>query len=342
MRGKSGSRPARERGMTLIELMISMTIGLVVLALTSYAYLANKRSWMFNEQDARLQDRGRYILNMLTGDIRLAGYMGCKSIASSAPVPSLPNIPKLDALLVNGVGITNGAGSAKTTTELNLFGPIPGGNFQLTTKLAKDGTSATTAAITPDQSSDSAWGSTAHVSFVLIDDCGSAQFVEATPTAAGVINMSAGAKANAEYAAGTTVNWYDWSSANGQGGTVYTYANNELRRNGQLLANNVELFRVCIGVDTDKDNKIDETRFANWDATALHGNEIPLTIHVNLVLASPPGQRVQDQAVQPTYSVCGPNGSGYWQPSGTSDDSAHAYRLRRLFSTSVTLRNRVR
>lgn len=342
MSGKSGPCPARERGLTLVELMISMTIGLVVLALTSYAYLANKRSWTFNEQEARLQDRGRYILNLLSGDMRLAGYMGCKSIASSAPVPSLPHIPNLNALLVNGVGITNAAGNAGITTELNLFGPIPGGNFQLTAKLAKGGTSATVEAITPELSNDSVWGNAAHVSFVLIDDCGNAQFAETTSTAAGVINMSGGAAANAEYAAGTTANRYDWGGANGQGGTRYTYANNELRRNGQLLANNVDLFRVCIGIDTDKDDKIDEIRFANWDATVLHGNDTPLAVYANLVLASPPGQRVQDQAGRPIYPVCGPDSAGFWQPSASSSDPAHAYRLHRLFSTSVTLRNRVR
>jgi len=336
-------RSVRQHGLSIVELMVSMTIGLIVLSLASYAYVANKRSWTFNDQDARLQDRGRYAISVINDDLRLAGYMGCKSIASSTPIPSMPPVIYLNDLLVSGVGVTN---SGDATATLSLFGPVPGGNFALKANLAKDAKNFTATALVPDFAALGFAGSNpAHASFVLIDDCASAQFVPATvtaPTSGQDWTFATTTGASAAFAKDTVVTWYDWGGAAGAQGVVYTYVNNKLSRNGQLLVDNVEHFRVCLGIDTNNDDKVDEIKFADWSATGSHGNDRPLVAFVEMVLASPAaseGPLVLDAAAASTFSVCGsPAADG--SPSTKTFNSDR--RLRRQFSTTVTLRNRVR
>ncbi|HSW13320.1 MAG TPA: PilW family protein [Solimonas sp.] len=66
-----------QRGVTLIELMISMTLGLIVLAGIFSVYLASRRSHTMNEALAARQETIRYVTQRLSKDVRMAGYRGC-------------------------------------------------------------------------------------------------------------------------------------------------------------------------------------------------------------------------------------------------------------------------
>lgn len=67
----------RQSGLSLIELMIAMVIGLMLLGGTISLFMTNKR--IYNEQDemGRLQENARFAMQMLIEDIRMAGYVGC-------------------------------------------------------------------------------------------------------------------------------------------------------------------------------------------------------------------------------------------------------------------------
>jgi type IV pilus assembly protein PilW len=69
----------RERGMTLLELMISMTIGLVILGAMSYLYVGTRGVYRVNESLARVQEAGRMALDFLQEDARAGGFLGCRS-----------------------------------------------------------------------------------------------------------------------------------------------------------------------------------------------------------------------------------------------------------------------
>lgn len=81
-------RANRQRGLSLIELMIAMVLGLLLLGAVGQFYLANRATFVTQEQNGLLQESGRYALGFLARDARMAGLRGCSSRAL-APVSLL-------------------------------------------------------------------------------------------------------------------------------------------------------------------------------------------------------------------------------------------------------------
>jgi type IV pilus assembly protein PilW len=68
---------SRQSGLTLIELMVAMTIGLLLLGGAASLFISNKRIYREQEEMSRLQENGRFALELLIHDIRMTGYVGC-------------------------------------------------------------------------------------------------------------------------------------------------------------------------------------------------------------------------------------------------------------------------
>lgn len=66
----------RQRGISLIELMIAMVLGLIVSAAVMQIYLANSQASRLNDAMSRMQENGRFALNLLQQDLRQAGFRG--------------------------------------------------------------------------------------------------------------------------------------------------------------------------------------------------------------------------------------------------------------------------
>lgn len=69
----------RQRGFSLVELMVAMTIGFVVLAGVGYMYLESRQAFSSMDNLSRMQESARYALETISRDIRMAGYRGCAS-----------------------------------------------------------------------------------------------------------------------------------------------------------------------------------------------------------------------------------------------------------------------
>jgi type IV pilus assembly protein PilW len=65
------------RGFTLIELMISMVLGLIVVAGVISILLANRRSYDTNEGLSQVQESARTAFELIARDVRQAGGNGC-------------------------------------------------------------------------------------------------------------------------------------------------------------------------------------------------------------------------------------------------------------------------
>ena len=69
----------RQRGFSLVELMIAMTIGFIVLAGIGYLYIESRQAFRSMDNLSRMQESARYALEIMARDIRMAGYRGCAS-----------------------------------------------------------------------------------------------------------------------------------------------------------------------------------------------------------------------------------------------------------------------
>lgn len=84
----------RITGLTLVELMIALAISAILLAGVSTVYFGNRKAAALNEGIARVQENLRFASELLAQDIRMAGYVGCKTdnITNALNNPTLPHL----------------------------------------------------------------------------------------------------------------------------------------------------------------------------------------------------------------------------------------------------------
>lgn len=77
-------RPARhpraaasQRGLGLIEILVALAISAVLLTGVIQIFLSSKLSYRVSEANARVQEGGRFAMEFLNDDLRMAGHMGC-------------------------------------------------------------------------------------------------------------------------------------------------------------------------------------------------------------------------------------------------------------------------
>ena len=72
------TQPARERiaGMTLIELMVALAIGAFLMIGAVTVFMQGRTTFRVNESLSRMQENGRFALDTLEPDIRMAHYWG--------------------------------------------------------------------------------------------------------------------------------------------------------------------------------------------------------------------------------------------------------------------------
>ena len=75
------SPSGKQAGLTLVELMIAMAVAMLMLAAVASLYFANKTSFRYQEANSRLQENGRYALELLSHDLRNTAYTGCGAVS---------------------------------------------------------------------------------------------------------------------------------------------------------------------------------------------------------------------------------------------------------------------
>ncbi len=82
MNSRADSPVFRQRGFTLVEMMVALVVGIVVMAGIGQVFIQSKRTAAVQDELSRLQENGRYALYMLQEDILKAGYLGCGQVAN--------------------------------------------------------------------------------------------------------------------------------------------------------------------------------------------------------------------------------------------------------------------
>lgn len=110
-------------GYSIVELMVAITIGLIILVAVAQLFTTSRSTYTVQEGLARVQEGGRFGMEFLATDIRMAGYMGCNS---NLPASNVSNIaqPATDAYQLLSGGIRGyryiGPGTARTAWQPDL------------------------------------------------------------------------------------------------------------------------------------------------------------------------------------------------------------------------------
>lgn len=77
MRTRPSASPLRQSGLSLVELLIAVVLGGLVIAAVGTVYLGSRQSYSTQEAMARMQENARYAFELMTVDIRQAGFTEC-------------------------------------------------------------------------------------------------------------------------------------------------------------------------------------------------------------------------------------------------------------------------
>ena len=69
----------RETGVTLVELMVALVLGLVLTGGIIKVFSGNRVTYEFNQSLSRIQENARFALDHMAWNARMAGYQGCIS-----------------------------------------------------------------------------------------------------------------------------------------------------------------------------------------------------------------------------------------------------------------------
>lgn len=122
-----------QRGFSLVELLIAMTLGLVLISSMIAVFAGNKRSSELNSATANLQESARYALEQIARDARMAGYLGCLTEPASVNVIG-DTAPSTNLL------VTAATGSVVQSSQ--IWNPVMTGFTPPITNQAKPGTHA--------------------------------------------------------------------------------------------------------------------------------------------------------------------------------------------------------
>ncbi len=125
-----------ELGLSLIELLIAMTLGLMLISGMIAVFAGNKRSSDLNSAMADIQESARFALDNIAGEIRMSGFQGCLDLNFVSPNLLGNNLPTTDLQATAAMGSIIGDG--------NLWSPSPPPGFLAANHDAIPGTHALT------------------------------------------------------------------------------------------------------------------------------------------------------------------------------------------------------
>ncbi|HEX8963613.1 MAG TPA: PilW family protein [Rhodocyclaceae bacterium] len=130
-----------QRGMSLVELMISMAIGLIILAGVTTIFVSNNKTRQELEKTSRQVENGRYAMQLLTEDLQMAGFLGTYVPPGTAPgLTALPNPCATDLATIDGARLLHIQGydnpSSTTISGLTCLSDVKSGTDILVVRRA--------------------------------------------------------------------------------------------------------------------------------------------------------------------------------------------------------------
>ena len=108
-----------QRGMTLVELLISMLLGLVIMAGISSVFQASRQTYRSNEGLTQIQESARTTFELLSRDLRQAGFTSCGSNKLANVLKRTASDPLLEWVGLQGFDGNTAAAPVLTGTAIS-------------------------------------------------------------------------------------------------------------------------------------------------------------------------------------------------------------------------------
>lgn len=267
-----------QRGFGLTEIMVSLVIGLLVVASAISLFLGGRQSFRVQSALANLQENLRSAQHYLALDIRQAGYIGCMPLSAATPnvVASSQQSQLTPDTAIQGYGSAPGAAAGMTWPSNWPAKPtnmVPGTDAIRIMRARSDSTTV----ISP-MSTDSAQIKTQGYptgvdtgGAAIITDCGSADIFSptgiSTSVGSGVVTIDHGsaynttpllsqAYANGAQVAGIeSVLYYVGTDSSGR---ENLYREDNMTGASEMIAQNIHGFWIQYGYDTTGDGSVSE------------------------------------------------------------------------------------
>jgi len=344
---KPAVRLDKQRGFSLVELMVAITVGLILMTGVVQMFLSSKTVFSTQQGISRVQETGRLAMDFLSKDIREAGYMGCLSRYNPISYFSTLNDP--NAFLVDfqtGIEATSAAPDSLNITPLSdtpvlIVRTANAGGASLLEN--NNPTSAQMFVENTGQTGAGCWSGVCEGDILVLTDCAKARVFQAT----GVTGSEGNSKVNIVHSQQGSMtpgnrfaSWGDSPTAQFEEGgevikirtLVYYLAENSSGRPALFvkegyqdpveLLEGIENMHLQFGVDSSANGRVDNyvelASVSNWDNV--------LAVRLELLVQS------TDDNVSPepqTYTFAG------------TEVAAEDRRIRQVFTNTVGIRTRL-
>ena len=338
-----------QKGLTLIEIMIALVIGSFLMIGAMGLFMSNKR--IYTEQDAmgRLQENARFAMNLLIDDLRMAGYSGCSddsamvtnSLAGSGVLTNLSNFSNpIEGSENTGGWLPSGSGDPVGTSDAITIRYIDSLTSDVSFTTA--GTMADEAANIPVTCTGGDCNTYLNDGDALaISDCATTDIFSVDVNASNLnpaVDLSRVYSDAAQITRYATNRYYIANNASGDPSLFrHTFAQDkddfdsdtnklEFIEQNQELIEGIENMQIIYGVDNDAD--LIPNGYVNATGVAGAGgwaNVVSVRIAILVRTDSNPNNEIDSN----TYNLL-----------GTVIPAANDQRRRRVFSTTVEIRNR--
>lgn len=335
MSGRAPIPRSVQAGLTLIELMIALGLGLLIVAALGYLFVGNRQAFRVQDNLARMQENGRYAMEVLGQDLRMVGYIGCAKLGAHpgevtvAATASGATAPKPANILVGTEGGLGADGISLMRVD---------GRGTVLTAAMTDAAAAVPIPASP-------WEYAAGTTFIIADCLNADIFRASAKVEKGDTNIEHKEKNSNTY---NTKN--NLSKDYGADAMVFPFqsigyiiktnpaGNPGLYRavdgTEQELVENVKDMQIVYGVDTDGDGAVN----AYDRADQVTKWEDVLAVRVSLLLRSTEA----NIATGPPSVFWDTNNDGVNDFDADKDADAQARRLLYVYTSTFGLRNRVR
>jgi len=350
----------KQRGLSLVELMIAITLGLILLTGVMEVFLSSKNIFSSQQALSRIQESGRMAVEFMSRDIRMAGFMGCASRSETIKVTNM--LKDADTVTFNFIEGIKGYSQADF---LNASSKVTQAITTDTDVIVVRSASSNGVYITANNDSETLFVNTVASTgtcknnktpisglciedIVVVTDCEKANVFQisgvtnpsgkvnvmhastsmepdnATPTWGGITDKLNTFNAGAQLLTATSTVYF---IANGSGIPVRPSLWQNINGTSLELLEGVEDMHITYGVDTEADQDFIPNDYklakdvADWERV--------ISVRLELLVASIEDGVTQDHQV-------------YTFPADAEAPTTAAdFRLRQIFSTTIAIRNRI-